>query len=84
MLEFQAEVPKMFTVKLPPPYYIWLIIPKTEAGAEDVKHLLKEMVKRVGVAPLNEGEWEDVKLIKERLLGGVEVRGAAENLWASL
>ena len=81
MLEFLAEIPRAFRPTLF--YDIWLVVPKTEAGAENTKQLIKKIVEKVGAPPLNEEEWEGAKPIREKLAGQLEVKGATENLWAS-
>ncbi len=80
MMEFLAEIPRAFRPTLF--YYIWLFVPKT--GGENTKKLIREIVERTGVSPLNEEEWENVRPIVEKLAGRIEARGVAENLWESL
>ncbi|MGC8998848.1 MAG: hypothetical protein ACP5JW_05585 [Candidatus Bathyarchaeia archaeon] len=82
MFEFLAEIPRAFRPSLF--YDVWLVVPKTEAGAEDAKELIMKIVETVGVSPLNEEEWENAKPIREKLAGKIEVKGLTENLWASL
>lgn len=82
ILEFLAEIPRALRPTLF--YDIWLIVPKTEAGADNIKHLIKAMVEKVGVAPLNEEEWDDARPIREKLEGKLQIKGISENLWRAL
>ncbi|MEM2934524.1 MAG: hypothetical protein QXL78_06315 [Methanocellales archaeon] len=82
ILEFLAEIPRALRPTLF--YDIWLIVPKTTAGADNIKQLIKAMVEKVGVTPLNEEEWEDARPIREKLEGKLEVKGVLENLWRAL
>lgn len=82
LLEFIAEIPRAFKTTLF--YHIWLIVPKTGTGGENIKELIRTIVKKTGVDPLNEEEWENVRPIVEKLSGRIDVRGATENLWKSL
>ncbi|MCX8204644.1 MAG: hypothetical protein N3H31_03240 [Candidatus Nezhaarchaeota archaeon] len=82
MLEFLVEIPRAFRPTLF--YDIWLIVPKTEDGAENAKRLVKKIVEKTGAPPLLEEEWENLQPVIEKLKGKLEVRGVAENLWATL
>jgi hypothetical protein len=82
VLEFLAEIPRAFRPSLF--YDIWLIVPRTDVGAENTKQLIKKIVETVGAPPINEEEWENAKPIREKLAGKLEVKGVTENLWESL
>ncbi len=82
ILEFLAEIPRAFRPSLI--YDIWLIVPKTAEGSENAKRIIKEIVDKVAVPPLTEEEWEDLKPIREKLAGRLEIKGILENLWKSL
>jgi hypothetical protein len=82
ILEFLAEIPRVFRPSLF--YDVWLVVPKTESGVENIKQLIKKIVEKVGAPPLNEEEWESVKPIREKLAGKLKVRGVEENFWVYL
>lgn len=82
ILEFLAEIPRMLKPTLF--YDIWLVVPKTKAGEANTKQLIKTIVEKTGIPPLNEEEWENAKPIVEKLKGKLEVKGVAENLWGSI
>lgn len=82
ILEFMAEIPRAFRPSLI--YDIWLVVPKSNAGEENTKQLIKAIVERTRTPPLTEDEWEDLKPIIEKYMKKLEVRGAAENLWKSI
>jgi hypothetical protein len=82
MLEFLAEIPRAFR---PTMFYdIWLIVPKTQEGEENMKGVIMTIVERAGVTPLDDEEWEGVKPITEKIAGKIQVKGITENLWKSL
>ncbi len=82
MLEFYVEIPRAFRPSLI--YYMWLVVPKTEAGEERSRKLVKTIAERAGTAPLTDGEWEALRPIIEKLREQLEVRGLAENLWKAI
>ena len=59
------------------------MIPKSEEGQSKTKNLIKNIVNRAGVEPINEDEWENLKQIVEKFVKSLEVRGSSENLWKS-
>ncbi|MEM3211246.1 MAG: hypothetical protein QXZ67_03945 [Thermoplasmata archaeon] len=81
ILEFLAEIPRAFRPTLF--YDIWIVIPKSEEGQSKTKNLIKNIVNRSGVEPINEDEWENLKQIVEKFVKSLEVRGSSENLWKS-
>ncbi|MEM2722449.1 MAG: hypothetical protein QXF30_04690 [Thermoplasmata archaeon] len=81
ILEFLAEIPRAFRPTLF--YDIWIVIPKSEEGQSKTKNLIKNIVNRSGVEPINEDEWENLKPIVEKFVKSLEVRGSSENLWKS-
>jgi hypothetical protein len=82
ILEFLAEIPRAFRPSLI--YDIWLVVPKTIEGSEKAKRIIREVVDKVAAPPLTEGEWEDLKPIREKLAGRLEIKGILENLWKSI
>ncbi len=82
ILELLAEIPRALRPSLF--YDIWLVVPKTEAGEENTKRLIKTIVDKVGVPPLNEEEWENLQPIIEKLKGQLELKGLTENIWEKI
>lgn len=82
MLVFVAEIPRAFRPTLF--YFIWLIVPKTEAGEANAKQLIRAIVEKTGAAPLTEEEWESLQPIVEKLRWKLEAKGVTENLWETL
>lgn len=82
ILEFLAEIPRMFKPTLF--YDVWLIVPKTQGGEENTVRLIKTIVDKVAVPPLNENEWENARPIVEKLADKLKVKGISENLWISM
>ncbi|MEM2176287.1 MAG: hypothetical protein QXN34_03025 [Archaeoglobaceae archaeon] len=81
-IEFLAEIPRALRTTLF--YDIWLVVPKSEKGSENVRKLIMKIVETVQSEPLTEDEWENLKPIREKLSGKIEIKGATENLWGKL
>ncbi|MCS7130903.1 MAG: hypothetical protein NZ872_05745 [Archaeoglobaceae archaeon] len=78
-VELLAEIPRAFRTTLF--YDLWLIVPKIEKGGEKARELIKGIVERVGEKPLSEEDWENLKPIRDKLSGKLELNGLYENLW---
>ncbi|MEM2457755.1 MAG: hypothetical protein QXM61_02750 [Archaeoglobaceae archaeon] len=81
-VELLAEIPRAFRTTLF--YDVWLVVPKSEKGGEKIRELVKQIVKRVDENPLSVEDWENLKPIREKLSGKLDVKGIAENYWNSL
>ncbi|MDI9642696.1 MAG: hypothetical protein QFX37_04165 [Archaeoglobales archaeon] len=82
LVELLAEIPRAFKTTLF--YDIWLFVSKSEKGGEKVKELIKEVFGKVGEVPLSNEDWENLKPIREKLSGKLEIKGLYENLWKTI
>ncbi|MCS7144653.1 MAG: hypothetical protein NZ879_06500 [Archaeoglobaceae archaeon] len=80
-VELLIEIPRLFKTTLF--YDLWLVVPKNEKGGERARELIKGIVEKVGETPLSEEDWENLRQIREKLSGKLEVKGIAENYWKS-
>ncbi|MEM0214990.1 MAG: hypothetical protein QXI54_04095 [Archaeoglobaceae archaeon] len=81
-VELLAEIPRAFRTTLF--YDVWLVVPKSEKGGEKIRELVKQIVKRVDENPLSVEDWENLKPIREKLSGKLEIKGLYEDLWISI